>query len=99
MANPGRTRPASLGPIDPDEPPIPQIFPKLQIEGDRLRALAGDERDVDYHAAIWAIIEDARDFNENYLAPAREYAAALYEGQLPDRRGRGSLLDRAVRGP
>ncbi len=99
MANPGRTRPASLGPIDPDEPPIPQIFPKLELERDRARALAGDERDVDYHAAIWAIIEDARDFNTNYLAPAREYAAALYEGQLPDAvdEGRSSIVLSEVR--
>jgi len=99
MANPGRTRPASLGPIDPDEPPIPQIFPKLELERDRARALVGDERDVDYHAAIWAIIEDARDFNQNYLAPAREYAAALYEGRLPDAvdEGRSSIVLSEVR--
>ncbi len=99
MANPGRTRPASLGPIDPDEPPLPQIFPKLQIDNDRRRALEQDENDVDYHAAIWAIIEDARDFNENYLAPAREYAAALYDGQLPNPadEGRSSIVLSEVR--
>src|SRR4051794_23693519 len=34
MANPGRTRPASLGPIDPDEPPMPQLFPKMRRELD-----------------------------------------------------------------
>src|SRR6185436_7227568 len=56
-------------------------------------------RDVDYHAAIWAIIEDARDFNENYLAPAREYAAALYDGQLPNPadEGRSSIVLSEVR--
>jgi hypothetical protein len=96
MANPGRTRPASLGPIDPDEPPIPQIFPKLQREADSYGA--GDE-DVDYVAAVHAIIEDARDFNESYLAPAREYAAALYNGELPEAAdaGRSSIVLTEVR--
>jgi hypothetical protein len=97
MANPGRTRPASLGPIDPDEPPIPQLFPKLQIERD-LTFGAGDEN-VDYDAAVRALIEDARDFNEAFLAPAREYAVALYNGEIPDAtdEGRSSIVLTEVR--
>ena len=98
MANPGRTRPASLGPIDPDEPPIPQIFPKLQREADSY-GMAADDEDTDYVAAVRALIEDARDFNENYLAPAREYAAALYNGELPGAadEGRSSIVLTEVR--
>ena len=96
VANPGRTRPASLGPIDPDEPPIPQIFPQLQREADSYGS--GDE-DVDYVAAIRAIIEDARDYNEAYLAPVREYATALYNGELPEAAdtGRSSIVLTEVR--
>jgi len=96
MAHPGRTRPASLGPIDPDEPPIPQIFPQLQREADSYGS--GDE-DVDYVAAIRAIIEDARDYNEAYLAPVREYATALYNGELPEAAdtGRSSIVLTEVR--
>ena len=98
MANPGRTRPASLGPIDPDEPPIPQVFPKL-IRERGFGGIGDPDTDTDYQAAVWAIIEDARDFNENYLAPAREYAAALYEGQLPlvADEGRSSIVMTEVR--
>ena len=98
MANPGRTRPASLGPIDPDEPPIPQLFPQLQRERDTSGYGAADV-DVDYQAAVWAIIEDARDYNENYLAPEREAAAALYEGELPlvADEGRSSIVLTEVR--
>lgn len=97
MAHPGRTRPASLGPIDPDEPPIPQLFPKLQLAVDTTYG-AGEE-DVDYTAAVHAIIDDARDFNETYLAPAREYAAALYDGLLPGAadEGRSSIVLTEVR--
>jgi len=97
MANPGRTRPASLGPIDPDEPPIPQLFPKLQRELDT-SGLDSDE-DTDYVAAVRAIIEDARDYNENYLAPAREYATALYNGEIPSSadEGRSSIVLTEVR--
>jgi hypothetical protein len=97
MANPGRTRPASLGPIDPDEPPIPQLFPQLQRERDT--SGYGAAVDTDYQAAVWAIIEDARDFNENYLAPEREAAAALYEGELPlvADEGRSSIVLTEVR--
>ena len=98
MANPGRTRPASLGPIDPDEPPIPQLFPQLQIARD-ITYGAGDEQDVDYSAAVRALIEDARDFNEAFLAPAREYAAALYNGEVPAAadEGRSSIVLTEVR--
>jgi hypothetical protein len=97
MAHPGRTRPASLGPIDPDEPPIPQLFPTLQREIDTSYGAA--DTDQDYQAAIWAIIEDARDYNENYLAPEREAAAALYEGELPlvADEGRSSIVLTEVR--
>ena len=96
MANPGRTRPASLGPIDPDEPPIPQIFPKLQREVDSYGA---SDEETDYVAAVHAIIEDARDFNESFLAPAREYATALYNGELPGAadEGRSSIVLTEVR--
>jgi len=99
MANPGRTRPASLGPIDPDEPPIPQLFPKLALDADKLRQLKDDDEDTDYAAAVWAIIEDARDYNESFLAPAREYAAALYNGDIPDAvdEGRSSIVITEVR--
>ena len=98
MANPGRTRPASLGPIDPDEPPIPQAFPQL-IKERGYGGIGDPDTDVDYHAAVWAIIEDARDYNENYLAPEREAAAALYEGQLPlvSDEGRSSIVLTEVR--
>jgi len=98
MANPGRTRPASLGPIDPDEPPIPQLFPQLQKELDTSGA-ANEDEDQDYIAAIHAIIEDARDYNENYLAPAREYATSLYNGELPGTadEGRSSIVLTEVR--
>jgi hypothetical protein len=98
MANPGRTRPASLGPIDPDEPPIAQIFPKLQRECDT-SGYADPDIDTDYQAAVWALIEDARDYNENYLAPEREAAAALYDGQLPlvSDEGRSSIVLTEVR--
>jgi hypothetical protein len=97
MAHPGRTRPASLGPIDPDEPPIPQLFPQIQRERDT--SGYGADVDTDYQAAVWAIIEDARDFNENYLAPEREAAAALYEGELPlvADEGRSSIVLTEVR--
>src|SRR4051812_33563320 len=99
MANPGRTRPASLGPIDPDEPPIPQLFPKLQRELDTSGVAADDDADVDYLAAVRAIVEDARDFNDNYLAPAREYAASLYNGEIPADadEGRSSIVLTEVR--
>jgi len=98
MAHPGRTRPASLGPIDPDEPPMPQIFPKLQRELDT-SGYANPDEDTDYIAAIHAIIEDARDYNDNFLAPAREYATALYNGEIPRvaDEGRSSIVLTEVR--
>jgi hypothetical protein len=98
MANPGRTRPASLGPIDPNEPPIPQIFPKLRQEIDTSGYGASDDH-TDYQASVWAIIEDARDYNENYLQPVREALAQLYDGQLPiaTDEGRSSIVLTEVR--
>jgi hypothetical protein len=97
MANPGRTRPASLGPIDPDEPPIPQIFPKLRQELDTSYGASDDH--ADYQASVWAIIEDARDYNENYLQPMREALHQLYDGQLPlaTDEGRSSIVLTEVR--
>src|SRR4051794_19494802 len=84
MAHPGRTRPASLPPIDQSEGPLDedvgrmvQLFPKLNN-----RDLYGEN--YDYHAAIRALIEDARSFDEEYLAPARQYAEKLYQGLLPE---------------
>src|SRR3954463_6035426 len=98
MANPGRTRPASLGPIDPDEPPMPQLFPKIRQELDT-SGYGANESDTEYQASVWAIIEDARDYNENYLAPEREAMAALYDGQLPlvTDEGRSSIVLTEVR--
>jgi hypothetical protein len=98
MANPGRTRPASLGPIDPDEPPMPQLFPKIRRELDT-SGYGANESDTEYHASVWAIIEDARDYNENYLAPEREAMAQLYDGQLPlvTDEGRSSIVLTEVR--
>src|SRR3954465_1173770 len=98
MANPGRPRPASLGPIDPDEPPMPQLFPKIRQELDTSGSGA-NETDTEYQASVWAIIEDARDYNENYLAPEREAMAALYDGQLPlvTDEGRSSIVLTEVR--
>ena len=77
---------------------MPQIFPKLQREADSY-GMAADDEDTDYVAAVHALIEDARDFNENYLAPAREYAAALYNGELPGAadEGRSSIVLTEVR--
>jgi len=98
MANPGRTRPASLGPIDPNEPPMPELFPKLRRELDT-SGYANPDTDTDYQASIWALIEDARDYNENYLAPQREAMAQLYDGQLPlvTDEGRSSIVLTEVR--
>jgi hypothetical protein len=98
MANPGRTRPASLGPIDPNELPIPQIFPKLRQELDTSGYGASDDH-TDYQASVWAIIEDARDYNYSYLQPVREALAQLYDGQIPlvSDEGRSSIVLTEVR--
>src|SRR3954463_2490286 len=99
MAHPGRTRPASLPPIDQSEGPLDedvgrmvQLFPKLNN-----RDLYGEN--YDYHSAIRALIEDARSFDEEYLAPARQYAEKLYQGLLPEavEEGRSSVVMSEVR--
>jgi hypothetical protein len=77
---------------------MPQIFPKLRQELDTSGYGASDDH-TDYQASVWAIIEDARDYNETTSQPVREAMAQLYDGQIPlvADEGRSSIVLTEVR--
>jgi hypothetical protein len=65
-------------------------FGDAEMPMDGLVDNADDTSEInDYHTRVRALVQDARDYNDNWLAPVREENTEYYQGVLPAMEGEG----------